>query len=305
MTHGELVQEYLALRRALGYRLEREGMLLPQFAAFLEAQRSPYVTTALALEWATQPANATPYWSARRLAMVRCFAVYASARDPRTEVPPADLIPYRKARHAPYLYTEADVRALLHACASLRGSLVPATYATLLGLLAVTGMRIGEAIALDRSDVDAREQRLIIRHAKFNKAREVLLHPTTVDALQRYARTRDGLLRRPQSPAFFLSTTARRLLPQNVWQIFARLRRRAALPQQPCRPRLHDLRHSFALNTLLRWSRDGGDIPPRMAALSTYLGHVKPSMTYWYLTATPELLQLAAERVTHRHGAHR
>lgn len=300
---SELVQEYLRLRRALGYRLEREGRLLPKFAAFLDARRSPYITTALALAWATQPVDATPYWTAKRLTMVRGFASYVSARDPRTEVPPADLVPYRKVRQHPYLYTDADVRALLQACTHLRGSLMPATYTTLLGLLAVTGMRVGEGIALDRADIDLRESRLILRHTKFNKSREVPLHPTTSAALHAYAQTRDRVLRRPDGPSFFLSTAGTRLVPQNVWHTFARLRCLAGLPPRPRLPRIHDLRHSFAVHTLLRWSRDGGDIPSRMSLLSTYLGHVNPSMTYWYLTATPELLERAAERMARQRGA--
>jgi integrase len=293
---SHIVQEYLSIRRALGFKLEREGMLLPKFAAFVEAQGSPHITTDLAVRWATQPVDGLPYWWSRRLGMVRHFALYVSALDPKTEIPPADLIPYRKPRHQPYLYSEADVTALMQACMRLRGPLGPDTYATLIGLLAVTGMRIGEAIALDRSDLDEREQLLVIRHTKFNKSREVPLHRTTFEALGAYARKRDRVLRRPKSPSFFLSQTGRRLLSQNVWQKFARLRRFAGLTRHPRPPRIHDLRHSFATNTLLRWYREGVDVEPRIALLSTYLGHVNPSSTYWYLTATPELLQLAAER---------
>jgi integrase/recombinase XerD len=298
---GHVVTEYLALRRALGYALVREGWLLPQFAAFVE-RHSPYITTPLALEWATQGGNASPYWSARRLGFVRGFARHVSAVDPRCEVPSADLLPFRKSRMTSYLYKESDVIALMEACQNLRGPLGHATYATLIALLAVTGMRVGEAIGLDRSDFDAPQQCLIIRHAKFRKSREVPLHQTTVEALEAYARTRDRLLRRPFSPSFFLSHTGRRLLVQNVWLKFARLRRRAGLTLHPRPPRIHDLRHSFALNTLLRWYREGVDIQPRMALLSTYLGHVHPSMTYWYLTATPELLELAAQRAERQRG---
>lgn len=298
----EVVQEYLLVRRALGYKLEREGMLLPKFAVFVEAQESPHLTTELAVRWATQPVDASPYWSSRRLGIVRRFALHLSALDPRTEVPPANLIPYRKTRHQPYLYTDADVRALMRACTRLRGPLRPSTYATLIGLLAVTGMRVGEAIALDRSDLDEGEQILTIRHSKFNKSREVPLHATTWEALNAYARKRDRVLRRPKSPSFFLSQAGSRLLAQNVWATFSRLRRWAGLTYQPRPPRIHDLRHSFALNTILRWYREGVEVEPRIARLSTYLGHVSPSTTYWYLTATPELLRLAAQRVERSRG---
>lgn len=300
---GEVVQEYLSVRRALGYKLEREGMLLPRFAAFAEAQGSPHLTTELALQWATQPVDASPDYLSRRLGMVRRFALHVSALDPRTEVPPADIIPHRKRpRHQPYLYTDADVRALMQACTGLRGPLRPSTYATLIGLLAVTGMRVGEAIALDRSDLDEGEQVLTIRHSKFNKSREVPLHSTTFEALNAYARKRDRVLRRPKSPSFFLSRAGSRLLTQNVWATFSRLRRWAGLTGQPRPPRIHDLRHSFALNIILRWYREGVEVEPRIARLSTYLGHVSPSSTYWYLTATPELLRLAAQRVKRRGG---
>lgn len=297
----DLVTEYLALRRALGYTLAREGWLLPELAAFVE-QHSPYITTALALEWATQGGKASPYWSARRLGFVRRLALYVSALDPRTEIPPADLLPAQKSRTRPYLYKESDITALMGACTHLRGPLGRATYATLIGLLAVTGMRVGEAIGLDCSDFDTGEQCLIVRHAKFHKSREVPLHQTTVEAMQAYARTRDRLVRRPRSTSFFLSKNGTRLLVQNAWQKFARLRRLAGLTLHPRPPRIHDMRHSFAMNTLLRWYREGADIPPRMALLSTYLGHVQPSMTYWYLTATPELLELAAQRVESQRG---
>ncbi len=298
---GEIVEEYLSVRRALGYKLEREGMLLPKFAVFLEAQGSPHLTTELAVQWATQPVDASPRWSSCRLGMVRRFALHVSALDPSTEVPPVDLIPYRKTRHQPYLYTDADVRALMQACARLRG-LGSYTYATLIGLLAVTGMRVGEAIALDRSDLDPGEQVLIIRHSKFNKSREVPLHSTTFEALNAYARKRDRVLPRPKSPSFFLSRAGARLLVQNVWERFSRLRRWAGLTGRPRPPRIHDLRHSFALNIILRWYREGVEVEPRIARLSTYLGHVSPSSTYWYLTATPELLRLAAQRTERRGG---
>lgn len=298
----EVVQEYLLVRRALGYKLEREGMLLPKFAGFVEAQGSPHLTTELAVQWATQPVDASPYWSSRRLGIVRRFALHLSALDPRTEVPPANLIPYRKPRHPPYLYTDPDVKGLMQACPRLRGPLRPSTYATLIGLLAVTGMRVGEAIAFDRSDLDEGEQVLTIRHSKFNKSREVPLHTTTWEALNAYARKRDRVLRRPKSPSFFLSQAGSRLLAQNVWRTFSRLRRWAGLTDQPRPPRIHDLRHSFALNTILRWYREGVEIEPRIARLSTYLGHVSPSTTYWYLTATPELLRLAAQRVERSGG---
>jgi integrase len=228
--------------------------------------------------------------------------VHVRALDPKTEVPSADLIPYRKPRHTPYLYRDTDVRALMQACTKLRGPLAPATYATLVGLLAVTGMRVGEAIALDRSDFDAHEPRLVIRYAKFNKTREVPLHPTAAEALCAYCAQRDRLWRRPRSSSLLVSNVGHRLWQQNVWKGFDRLRRWAGLPQHPRPPRIHDLRHSFAVATLVRWYRDGVDVEARLPMLSTYLGHVSPSSTYWYLTAAPELLGLAAKRLERAWG---
>jgi integrase len=298
----EVVGHYLSLRRALGYKLEREGMLLPDFVAFVEDQGSQHITTELALRWACQPLGASSYWWARRLGMVRRFAVHVRALDPRTEVPATDLIGYRKPRRTPYLYTDADVQAVMRECARLRGPLASATYATLFGLLAVTGMRVGEAIALDRSDVDEHHQLLVIRHSKFNKSREVPLHASTIEALQVYSGKRDRRRRRAKSPSFFVSHAGTRLWAQNVWERFSRLRRWARLPSRPRPPCIHDLRHSFAVATLLRWYREGDDVEAKLPLLSTYLGHVSPSTTYWYLTAAPELLGLAAQRLERAWG---
>lgn len=298
----EAVRQYLSVRRALGYKLEREGMLLPDFADFVKQHGSQYITTELALRWACLPSGASSCWWAKRLGMVRRFALHFRALDPRTEVPATDLIPYRKQRRTPYLYSDADIRALIRECARLRGPLGSTTYMTLLGLLAVTGMRVGEAIALDRSDFDARQALLTIRHSKFDKSRELPLHSTTVDALRAYGRERDRVHRRSKGPSFFVSNTGTRLWPQNVWNKFARLRRRAGLPSRPRPPCIHDLRHSFAVATLLRWYRDGADVQAKLPLLSTYLGHVSPSTTYWYLTGAPELLALAAQRLERAWG---
>jgi integrase/recombinase XerD len=300
----DLVNEYLTLRRALGYKLHREGWLLPRFVTFLEARGQTWITTPHAVAWASDPVSATASPAAHRLTMVRRFAEYVRAQDPRTEIPSRDLIPLVTQRQLPYLYTDAEVHALLAACWRLRTRGVRRTTFTLFGLLAATGLRVGEAIALDRADVDQRQRCLIVRHAKFNKSREVPLHATTVEALRLYAQHRDAVHPRPRSPSFFLTVRGTRPLVQNVWQTFARLRRLADLTRTPRTPRIHDLRHSFAMATVLRWSRQGVDIQARLPVLSTYLGHVGPSSTYWYLTATPALLELAAQRVEPWRGGH-
>lgn len=302
-TLREALKEYLQLRRTLGFELAREGRLLPDFLAFLEREGANVISLALALRWAMMPAQASPRWWANRLSMVRGFAKYMAALDPRTEIPTQELLP-RSAipRLVPYVYSDTDVQSLMRAARSL-AALKGATYATLLGLLAVTGMRVGEAINLDRTDIDWRAQILLVRASKFGKSRELALQPTTMEALRAYARERDRAIRHTRSASFLLSLAGTRLHYKNVHQCFLCLVRRAGFAQcRPHRPRLHDLRHSFAIKTLTRWYRAGLDVQAQLPALSTYLGHVNPSSTYWYLTATPELLRLAERRFAHALG---
>ena len=196
------MEDYLSVRRALGYKLKQDGALLSDFVDYVKTQGSAFITTELALQWARLPADAAASWWARRLGAVRAFAKHLHGLDSRTEVPAADLIPYRKPRATPYLYTHADIRALMQACEQLRGRLLPVTYSTLIGLLATTGMRVGEAIMLNRTDVSIREHLLVVRHGKFGKSREVPLHSTTVEALRFYAHKRDRVLR-AKSTNFF------------------------------------------------------------------------------------------------------
>lgn len=288
---------YLRRRRALGFASKREGELLPQFVAYLDERGASFVTTVAALAWVTQPRDAAPAWWTQRLVIVRGFAKYMQTLDPRTEVPSLDHVPHRRARSAPYVYSAADLTALLSAADTLRSPLKTATYRTLLGLLAVTGMRVGEAVALDERDVDRRRATLVIRKTKFGKSREVPLHTSTIEALDRYRRDRARLAPQRSSPSFFLSTVGSRLIYQNVHDTFLRLVYAAGLGKRRPRPTIHDLRHTFAIQTVLGWYRDGADVEARLPLLSTYLGHVGPSSTYWYLTAVPELLEAATVRL--------
>jgi integrase len=294
----QALQEYLAVRRALGFKLERAGHLLPDFVEFVERSGASHITTSVALAWAMLPAGATPAWWAARLGVVRCFARYLQGFDPRTEVPPAELLPREVGRIIPYVYTDQDVEALMEATCTLRGPVKRCTYATLIGLLATTGMRVGEAIALDRTALDVEHGVLVIRRGKFGKSREVPLDPTAQAAMCDYAERRDRLLPHPKSPALLLSSAGTRLLYSNVQHAFARLLEISGVGTNAARrPRIHDLRHTFAIKALLSWYRRGLEVEPRMARLSTYLGHVSPASTYWYLTATPELMALIAQRV--------
>jgi integrase len=295
-------EDYLQMRRALGYKLRTPGWLLSGFVSYLEQIDASTVTIEHALAWATQPVDADPGWWSYRLSVVRQFALHLQTLDPACEVPPARLLPRRSRRAVPYLYSPEDIAALMHAAGERcrrRTPLAAATYQTLLGLLAVTGLRIGEAIRLDRGDVDAEHQLVRIIKTKFGKSREIVLHQSAMRALSEYARLRDQLCPRPCCDAFFVSSVGTRLRPGTVHRTFKRLVRAVGLQPRSgrCHPRLHDLRHSFAVNTLLDMYRAGVDVQARLPRLSTYLGHTDPSSTYWYLSAAPELLFLAAQRL--------
>jgi integrase/recombinase XerD len=256
------------------------------------------VTSAAAVAWASQPTNAHPAWWTARLVLVRGFAKYLQTIDPRHEVPPLELLPHRRRRSTPYVYDSDEISALLIAAEVLTGSFRVATYRTLIGLLAVTGLRTGEAIALDKADVDLHRGVLIVRKTKFGKTREVPLHPTTTQALAEYARLRDGLAPPRRTPSFFASTVGKRLIYQNVHQTFLRIVYAAGVAdRRPRRPRIHDLRHTFAVRTVEGWHRAGLDVERQLPLLSTYLGHVSVATTYWYLSAVPELLGAATARL--------
>jgi integrase len=293
------LRDYLMMRRALGFKLERPAQLLADFVGYLDRAGARHITTELALHWATRPVEADPSWWGMRLSVVRPFARYLRTLDPRTEVPPPDLLPFRSPRATPYLYSRADVAALMAAARTMPSPFKAATYETLIGLLAVTGMRVGEAIGLDRGDLDRSDGVVTVRFGKFGKSREIPLHPGTVEALETYARVRDTRCPRSKTPSLFVSTSGTRLIYNNVHFEFHRLVDRAGLKprSQRCRPRPHDLRHTFAVDTLIGWYRDGGDVEARLPLLSTYLGHRDPGSTYWYLSAAPELLALAARRL--------
>jgi integrase/recombinase XerD len=293
----QCLEDYLAARRALGFKVERQECLLTAFVRFLESTGATAVTTELAVSWATDTKESVN-WRADRLDAARQFARYLQAIDPNTEVPPAGLLPRASRRATPHIYTDTEVAALLEATRTLRTRIARATYPTLISLLFVTGMRPGEAIRLDRTDINWEHGLLTVRDTKFGKFREVALHATTVAALASYSRQRDALIPHPSSPSFFVSQVGTRLIHNDVDRTYRSLVRAAALDGTPSRRlRLHDFRHTFAVRTVLDWYRAGLDVGPRLPLLSTYLGHVDPISTYWYLSATPELLSLAAQRL--------
>ncbi len=296
----QALDDYLAIRRALGFKLQRVGQLLPGFVTHMEQSGAATITTELALAWAKQPAGGAAWWKIR-LRAVRGFARHLQNVDPCTEVPPADLLPAPLSRATPYLYSESDIGRLMTAARTFVSPLKAATYETLVGLLATTGLRVGEAIRLDRADLDWDNGVLTVCSSKFGKSREVPLHPSTLGALRAYQLRRDQLCPRPKAPSFFISTTGTRLDQPTVGSTFVVLARQAGLRPRSlrCRPRPHDLRHSFAVRTLLNWYRAGDNVESKLPLLSTYLGHVSPASTYWYLTAAPELLALVSKRLEH------
>ncbi len=305
-TLTEELNDYLGMRRALGFKLAWHEPELQKFIAFLHAQAAECITTDLALDWARQPRHASPSYQARRLGMVRDFARYVSASDPRTEVPPQGLLPAQPQRAQPYIYSGQEILALVSGAAALRppADLRPYTYSTLFGLLAVTGMRIGELLALDRDDLDLQQGVLTVTKSKFNKTRLIPLHESTVRKLGAYVRRRNTSLPPAKSSAFFVSECGERLNCCAVRHIFIRVSRLIGLREATDShgPRLHDLRHTFAVRTLINWHRSGVNVEQRLPLLSAYLGHAKVSDTYWYLSAVPELLGAVSTRLNNYLG---
>ena len=295
----DALADYLRVRRRLGFEMPQDGRLLEGFVEFLELAGAERITTELALKWARMPVHAHPHTWRQRLGVARGFARYLATIDPESEVPSTDLLPGHRPRIAPYIYTNAEIAALIAAAEKLRPLLRAARHQTLVGLLAVTGMRPGEALGLDRDDVDLRHGAVHVRAGKQKKQREVPLHKSTISALREYARQRDARFPTPSTPAFFISARGRRMARGELNQTFTKLIRETGLEGRGARarPRPHDLRHAFAVHTLLDWYQAGEDIDRRMPLLSTYLGHADPASTFWYLEAVPELLERISRRL--------
>ncbi|MGB8734186.1 MAG: tyrosine-type recombinase/integrase [Terracidiphilus sp.] len=304
-TLRDAVQNYLEMRRGLGFKLQEAAKALPDFVAFLEQHHASYITQALALAWAQLPSHTRASYQASRLTIVRGFARYRSATDSRTQIPPCGLLPFKPKRARPFFYSDGQIRALLDTafrmkCPHERGRLRSWVYYSLLGLISVTGLRLGEARNLQLQDVDLKTAVLTIRGAKFGKDRLVPLHRSTCAVLAKYiAKRRQHWEGRAVSSYLFVSSLGNRLDTGDVHRTFYKLSREIGLrgPSDGFGPRIHDLRHRFAVMTLLRWYRAGKDVEQRLPFLSAYLGHVHVSDTFWYLSAWPELMQQAMTRV--------
>lgn len=294
------VEEYLKMRRSLGFQLRQYDTLLRDFVSFLELEGTSHITNELSIRWAKLPCKARPMWWALRLSKMRGFARYWSAMDPRTEVPPLGLIPPRYQRRQPYIYADEEVTLLMEAARELApaNGLQPWTYSTMFGLLAATGVRLCEALALNRDEIDWTQGVLGIHQTKFGKSRLIPIHESTLIALEQYAHRRDQIHSTPSTISFFLSSRGTRLTQWSVRKTFVKLSHQIGLRSATDRhgPHLHDFRHRFAVKTLLGWYRAGVEVERHMPLLSTYLGHTHVAHTYWYLSAVPELLALASAR---------
>lgn len=306
----QALDEYVSTSRALGMQQKWASLALPAFIDFMDREGAEFITTDRAVRWATTPVGVQPATWARRLSVVRRFAVWLAVSDQRTEIPPLGLVRSRNRRPPPHIYSDGEIRDLLTAAGHLRSpsGLRARTYQTLIGLLASSGLRPGEALALDEGDVDLCQGILSVRLTKFGKSRFVPVAPSTCAALREYARERDELCPKRPSPAFLVTESGKRIPGGMARRTFAGLGRSVGLRPQGERrwvgkgPRLQDLRHTFATRRLVEWYQAGLEVDRLMPGLSTYLGHSEVAHTYWYIQAVPELLQLATERMQRKVG---
>jgi len=295
-TLKQSVAEFLKVNQLLGYKMRHHQIYLNNFVLFMKSKRAAAITSNLALEWAMLPKDVTPHTWAFRLGVIRCFARYRQAKDKRTEIPSTDLLPIRYRRRHPYIYKKSEVRKLLMAAKSPSNSFWGLSNNTLyyiLGLAAATGLRRSEILKLNLDDVDLINGVLTIKMTKFRKSRLVPLHPTVIKKLQQYVRRR-LIQANSKTDAFFVTKRGIRLTTPTLNFGFLHASIKAGLRKsgEPFGPRLHDLRHTFAVNTLIRWLREADEIDNKIPALSTYLGHVNPKSTHWYFSCVPELMRL-------------
>ena len=299
------VSEYLELRRSLGFRLKKDERLLLDFADFMDRRHAARITVKLAVEWAQQPESTDQNYLAGRLRAVRSFTRYRILTDPRTEIPPTDILPRRRSTFQPHIFSEDEITRVLAASLQRRRGAKPISRwsrYTIFGLLSATGMRVSEAVNLDLEDVDLDQGVLTIRHSKFGKSRLVPVHATTCNVLKIYREQRDAFLAGGVAKPFFISPLGCRIIPTVLDRSFLRLTRKLGMrgALDATGPRLHDLRHTMAVDVLRRCYRGGADPERRLPALSTYLGHSHLNYTYWYLHQNPGLMTETVARLQHR-----
>lgn len=297
------LRQYVAARRTLGTQLREPAKTLSGFIRFLSRNKSKFITIPLALEWSQQSKNVQPATWARKLSMVRQFAHWLSVIEPRHQVPPPRLLNVRHRRNKPHIYSDQEIARLMAEAAALKSpqGMKGLTLGTLIGLLAATGLRPGEAGALENQDVDFEAGVLVIRESKFGKSRLVPVDKSVVRALGKYARERNRTFPLPCCSAFFVSDHGTPLNLGAVRRWFCKVSRSCGLRKGPegkrygRGPRLQDMRHTFATKRLMEWYRTGSNVALQMPKLTTYLGHSSVACTYWYIEAVPELLELATE----------
>ncbi len=295
-TLTEFLKEYLYTRRALGYQLKRAEYELKNFLKFLEKNKSPIITQELALDWATHFGTATQKNGAQRLGIIRQFAKYLKVEDGRHDVPSEYLAPNNKSARRPvYIYSSEEILNLMNATPIFKDPLIVKNYYTLIGLLAATGIRIGELIALNDCNFDAKNSFLLIDKGKGIRQRKVLLHCSTVKMLKLYQDFKKQVVVK-KDESFFLSKRGTRLNYENIHPNFDKLLRKVNLYNKKPKPRIHDIRHTFIIKTIARWYHEEKNVEAQLIYLSNYVGHISPSSTYWYLSATPELMACAAAR---------
>lgn len=300
------IEDYLELRRALGFRLKKDADLLSDFSLFLRERGEHRITTSRAMEFAKLSCQASTEWQARRLMAIRNFARYWQAVDSSTEIPPHGVFKRLKQRAKPHIYTDDQIAGLVSAALAVHcgQGIAELSYATIIGLLAVTGLRIGELMGLKSQDIDLTAGRLTIHSSKRCNSRIIPIHDSTIERLQAYAERRFQLFPDSKEEAFFVNKVGKQLTHPVFWRAFIRTSMECGIRSswQGNGPRIHDFRHTFAVNTLLGWHRSGANIEQQLPVLSAYLGHSCPSHTYWYLSMIPELREIVAERLEARLG---
>lgn len=308
MTLAHELERYLGVRRSLGYDLATAERALRRFVQYADTQSASHITTDLFLGWQSAFGNAGRSTWGARFVMVRLFSQWLHGLDAAHEVLPRGLVPYRYCRTQPYIFTNAQIVAIVETAAELPSiyGMRGLTCSTLFGLIAVTGMRINEALSLNADDIDLDHGIIHIRLGKLGKERLIAVHDSVSGKLRNYAAERDRLLGAPSVP-FFVRCDGKRLGDCGARYNFAHVCQRVGLRERQTEgrhgrgPRIHDLRHTFAAQTMIDWYKSGKDPAREMVKLTTWLGHSDPEHTYWYIEAVPELLELASARITESH----
>jgi integrase/recombinase XerD len=296
MNLSKALKDYMKIRTYSGFKLRSVKNVLEKFITFMKINKSSHITVTEALNFSTKSKKCSSFEHSRKLRIIRQFSIYVKMFDFKTEIPPKDALPVSYQRRTPYIYTKEEIIGVLNACIKIKSSnsFYPLTFYTLFGLVSVTGMRTQEAINLERSSIDMDLGIITINGTKFNRSRKIPIHSTTIQALKEYDKERDKAFKNHISSYFFVNNVGKKLVSSTVQKIYREVCVEAGLRSkfESSGPRIIDFRHTLAVSTLIRCYRECLNVDNVMPILSTYLGHINPENTYWYLTATPELLNL-------------